>query len=84
MHRFPLVILLDDLQSPDTGSLEILEMLLISKQDYLPLMVIGCYRTNEVDSMHLLFPTMRELRATSQCGVRSPPPTHDRNYTLES
>jgi predicted ATPase len=63
----PLVILLDDLQWADYGSLELIEILMTNNQsDFPPLMIIGCYRSNEIDKSHLLTTTLRDTRSTSQ------------------
>src|ERR1700758_4355675 len=61
----PLVLFLDDLQWLDSATLDLLEDLL-SQQDVQPLMLIGAYRDNEVDSAH---PLMRRLEAIRQAGV---------------
>ena len=49
----PLVLVLDDLQWTDQASLELLESLVTDSQ-VTNLLVIGCYRSNEVDDTHLV------------------------------
>jgi predicted ATPase len=49
----PLVLVLDDLQWADPASLELLEVLITDKHNT-NLMVIGCYRSSEVDETHAL------------------------------
>ncbi|KAL3941297.1 MAG: hypothetical protein SGBAC_004320 [Bacillariaceae sp.] len=44
----PLVIILDDLQWADSASLDMLQHLVSDVQNPHPLMIIGCYRSNEV------------------------------------
>ncbi|CAJ1948449.1 unnamed protein product [Cylindrotheca closterium] len=50
----PLVIFLDDLQWADVSSLQVLEFLLSDTQNDNRLMIIGCYRSDEVDENSLL------------------------------
>mmetsp|Transcript_13096 Transcript_13096/g.31000 ORF Transcript_13096/g.31000 Transcript_13096/m.31000 type:complete len:1255 (+) Transcript_13096:109-3873(+) len=50
----PLVIVLDDLQWADMPSLEMIQHLITDIQNTNPLMIIGCYRSNEVDSYSVL------------------------------
>eukprot|EP00957_Ditylum_brightwellii_P212245 15367130-Ditylum_brightwellii.AAC.1 len=45
----PLVICLDDLQWADVSSLEIIELLASDVQNKSALMIIGCYRSNEME-----------------------------------
>jgi len=54
----PLVICLDDLQWADVSSLEIIELLASDVQNKSALMIIGCYRSNEVDGTHMLWEIM--------------------------
>ncbi len=49
----PLVIFLDDLQSSDASSLQLLEQV-IANESLASILMIGAYRTNEVDSEHIL------------------------------
>ncbi|MCA9700758.1 MAG: AAA family ATPase, partial [Myxococcales bacterium] len=58
----PLVLFLDDLQWADLASLELLEALL---QEQLPrLLLIGAYRSNEVDRGHPLTAMLQAVAAT--------------------
>lgn len=50
----PLVIVLDDLHWADLSSLEIIEYLISDTQNSSSLMIVGCYRSNEVDDGHIL------------------------------
>ena len=60
----PLVMVLDDLQWADLGSLELLEVL-ITDRDNPNLMIIGSYRSNEVGDGHPLAKTIRDLSSSS-------------------
>lgn len=62
-HFSPLVICLDDLQWADISSLEMIEILASDVQNKHTLMIIGCYRSNEVDAAHIL---SRSLDALSE------------------
>jgi predicted ATPase/GAF domain-containing protein len=57
----PLVIFLDDLQWADPASLKLLHMLLTDRESS-HLLVIGAYRDNEVDAMHLLSIALGDAR----------------------
>uniref|UniRef100_A0A7S2YPK4 Orc1-like AAA ATPase domain-containing protein n=1 Tax=Entomoneis paludosa TaxID=265537 RepID=A0A7S2YPK4_9STRA len=57
----PLVFCIDDLHWADTSSLEILE-LMVTDPKCAPIMVIGLYRSNEVDETHKFAKTMRDLQ----------------------
>jgi predicted ATPase len=57
----PLVIVLDDLQWADAGSLELMKVL-ITDRDNSKLMIIGLYRSNEVDDTHLMSKVLGDLR----------------------
>ena len=64
----PLVLFLDDLQWADTASLKLLQLLLDDSQsDSQPeaLLVIGAYRSNEVNDTHPLMRTLRTLEGMS-------------------
>jgi PAS domain S-box-containing protein len=61
----PLALFLDDLQWLDPATLDLLEDLL-TQPDVKHLMLIGCYRDNEVDSSH---PLIRKLEAIRQSGA---------------
>ena len=56
----PLVIFLDDLQWADAASLKLIEMFITVQTEYL--FLIGAYRDNEVDAVHLLTLTLDEIR----------------------
>ncbi|CAJ1927504.1 unnamed protein product [Cylindrotheca closterium] len=57
----PLVILIDDLQWADQASLDLIDCLITDTQNASLLMVIGCYRSNEVDEESSLSKTMKAL-----------------------
>ncbi|CAJ1969052.1 unnamed protein product [Cylindrotheca closterium] len=50
----PMVLFLDDLQWSDVSSLQVLDFLMTDAQNENPLMIIGCYRSDEVDENSLL------------------------------
>ncbi|KAL3942928.1 MAG: hypothetical protein SGBAC_002956 [Bacillariaceae sp.] len=58
----PMVILLDDLQWADVSSLQVLDFLMSDAQNENPLMIIGCYRSDEVDANSLLYNKIVALR----------------------
>ena len=60
----PLVVLLDDIQWSDAATLDLLEVL-VTDRDNSGLMVIGVYRSNEVNETHLLSRLVRELKHKS-------------------
>ncbi|WLB01243.1 AAA family ATPase [Bradyrhizobium elkanii] len=62
----PLALFLDDLQWLDAATLDLLDDLL-SRPDVRNLLLIGAYRSNEVDLVH---PLMRKLEAMRQAGAR--------------
>ncbi len=62
----PLALFLDDLQWLDGATLDLLEDVL-TQRDVQHVMVIGAYRSNEVNSAH---PLMRKLEAIRQAGAR--------------
>ncbi|CAE6759899.1 Serine/threonine-protein kinase PknD [Paraburkholderia aspalathi] len=62
----PLALFLDDLQWLDAATLDLLEDLL-TRQDLRHLMLIGAYRSNEVDATH---PLMRTLQAVRDAGAK--------------
>eukprot|EP00980_Cylindrotheca_fusiformis_P010936 scaffold2499_cov125-Cylindrotheca_fusiformis.AAC.27 len=57
----PMIIVLDDLQWADVSSLEVIDFLLSDTQNENAMMVIGCYRSNEVNAAHILTDKMNEL-----------------------
>ncbi|CAB3661156.1 Serine/threonine-protein kinase PknD [Paraburkholderia sediminicola] len=62
----PLALFLDDLQWLDAATLDLLEDLL-TRSDLRHLMLIGAYRSNEVDATH---PLMRTLQAVRNAGAK--------------
>ena len=56
----PLVLFLDDVHRADMGSLEILEEL-FKNEDIHDLMIIVCYRDNEVSSEHPLTLSLNKI-----------------------
>ncbi|KAL3924627.1 MAG: hypothetical protein SGILL_000928 [Bacillariaceae sp.] len=58
----PLVVFLDDLQWADVQSLELIETLVKDQNINGRMMVIGCYRSDEVDEKHSLSKTIRTLK----------------------
>eukprot|EP00957_Ditylum_brightwellii_P129918 9909811-Ditylum_brightwellii.AAC.1 len=60
-HFTPLVLCLDDLQWADVSSLNTIELLVSDVQNKCSLMIIGCYRSNEVDGNHILFASLGAL-----------------------
>lgn len=67
--HFRLVFVLDDLQWADVASLDLLEAILndsdSSKGTSGGLLLVGIYRSNEVDETHLLSLTLRNFRRLS-------------------
>ncbi|MBA2654806.1 MAG: EAL domain-containing protein [Gammaproteobacteria bacterium] len=57
----PIVIFLDDLQWADIASLKLIENVLSDKETHY-ILIIGAYRSNEVDSSHPLKVTLRTLK----------------------
>eukprot|EP00980_Cylindrotheca_fusiformis_P016430 scaffold4897_cov129-Cylindrotheca_fusiformis.AAC.7 len=57
----PIVLVLDDLQWADMASLEVMEFLISDLQNLNALMIVGCYRSNEVDDQSLLFKKVQSL-----------------------
>ncbi|HYG88371.1 MAG TPA: ATP-binding sensor histidine kinase [Azospirillum sp.] len=60
--RHPLVMFLDDLQWADNPSLGLLEMLSADKECR-HLLILGAYRSNEVDGAHPLSLTLEQMKA---------------------
>ncbi|CAJ1957582.1 unnamed protein product [Cylindrotheca closterium] len=58
----PLVLFLDDLQWADVSSLQVLEYLISDAHNDNPLMIIGSYRSEEVDENSMLHNKMAVLR----------------------
>jgi len=61
----PLVLLLDDLQWVDIASLDLLINLISDVQNLNPLMIIGCYRSNEVSEGSILGKGIQSLQEMS-------------------
>ncbi len=57
----PLVLVLDDLQWADASSLDLLDCLIADRQNP-KLMVIGMYRSNEVDETHIFYRFLEEQK----------------------
>jgi histidine kinase len=64
LHFVPLVFVLDDLQWADGASLDLLDVLVTDPKTS-KLMVVGIYRSNEVDSTHVFYRIIEEL--TMKC-----------------
>jgi predicted ATPase len=60
-HFSPLVLILDDLQWADLASLNLLELILTDSKSSKTL-IIGCYRSDEVDETHSFSKAVRDLR----------------------
>lgn len=58
----PLILFLDDLQWADVSSLQVLDFLISDTQNKNALMIIGCYRSEEVDDNSLLHNKMVALQ----------------------
>jgi predicted ATPase len=64
-HFAPLVVLLDDIQWADAATLDLLQVLIADHQNG-SLIMIGVYRSNEVDEVHLLSRIIRDLKRTAE------------------
>jgi predicted ATPase len=62
----PLVIVLDDLQWADSASLDLLDVLLTDATTNSKLMVVGIYRSNEVDETHIFHRIVEDLELKSK------------------
>ncbi|KAL7556639.1 hypothetical protein ACA910_014170 [Epithemia clementina (nom. ined.)] len=60
----PLVVVIDDLQWADAPSLELLEVIVTDRGNP-KLLIIGTYRSNEVDAMHIFNLSLQDLRVKS-------------------
>eukprot|EP00980_Cylindrotheca_fusiformis_P025745 scaffold14558_cov137-Cylindrotheca_fusiformis.AAC.10 len=58
----PIVLVLDDLQWADASSVDIIDFLISDLQNQNALMIVGCYRSNEVDDQSLLFKKIQALQ----------------------
>ena len=63
----PLVIVLDDLQWADLASLELLEVVITDRLNP-NLLMVGIYRSNEVDETHVFHRILQELQDKSEEG----------------
>lgn len=61
-----IVIILDDLQCADVSSLDLLDYLISDKNSPHPLMIIGLFRSNEVDENTILYNRIQTLRHKRQ------------------
>eukprot|EP00980_Cylindrotheca_fusiformis_P025743 scaffold14558_cov137-Cylindrotheca_fusiformis.AAC.8 len=57
----PIVLVLDDLQWADLPSLEVMDFLISDVQNPNALIIVGCYRSNEVDDQSLLVKKIQNL-----------------------
>ena len=64
----PFILFIDDLQWADAPSLEILEALMADEANS-NLIVIGAYRSNEVDETHVLYRIIEDLDKSSSSGI---------------
>jgi predicted ATPase len=62
----PLVFVLDDLQWADGASIDLLEALLSDATGTSKLLVVGIYRSNEVDETHIFHQTIKDLKEKSK------------------
>lgn len=58
-----MVMILDDLQWSDMGSLDVIEYLISDVENHNPLMIVGSYRSNEVDEESVLHKRIQSLLA---------------------
>ena len=65
----PIVVMLDDLQWSDSSSIEFLKTLVTDQHQLFGLLIIGCYRSNAVDNMHILSKTIRALQNEKERGI---------------
>eukprot|EP00567_Pseudictyota_dubia_P000302 CAMPEP_0197467456 /NCGR_PEP_ID=MMETSP1175-20131217/65574_1 /TAXON_ID=1003142 /ORGANISM="Triceratium dubium, Strain CCMP147" /LENGTH=936 /DNA_ID=CAMNT_0043003525 /DNA_START=295 /DNA_END=3101 /DNA_ORIENTATION=- len=61
----PLVVVLDDVHNSDVASMEVLDVLITDRENP-NLMIIGVYRSNEVEDTHLLVKTLRDLQTKKE------------------
>ena len=65
----PIVMVLDDIQWADISSLDALDYLISDVQNPHPLMIIGCYRSNEVDENSILYNRIQTFHGKSEKGT---------------
>jgi len=63
-HFIPFIFVLDDLHWADAPSLELMENILMDRSNS-NLLLIGIYRSNEVNERHILTQTINEVRSRS-------------------
>ncbi|HEY4066070.1 MAG TPA: AAA family ATPase, partial [Burkholderiaceae bacterium] len=59
----PLLLFIDNLQWADAGSLELFEAVALN-ESRAPILLVGTYRSNEVDAAHPLAPVLARIRAS--------------------
>ena len=59
----PLVLVMDDIQWADSESLDLLEVLLSDPQSPSSLMLVCCYRSNEMNETHIATKWIRDIEA---------------------
>lgn len=79
----PLVIILDDLQWADRSSLDLMEALLTDYQNS-NLILVGVYRSNELDNLHPLRQTLAAFETRSRQGEIAVKHIEVTDLTLES
>eukprot|EP00980_Cylindrotheca_fusiformis_P027450 scaffold20461_cov117-Cylindrotheca_fusiformis.AAC.13 len=62
----PIVLVLDDLQWADSSSLEVVDFLISDLQNPKALMIVVCYRSNEVDEHSQLFKMIQTLQVKQE------------------
>ena len=82
-----LTLFIDDLQWADSGSLALLQLLVT--QDVAPVLLLGAYRSNEVDHSHGLMKLVTHIRThypSRLCEVQLSPlqPTHIQSLLVDS
>ncbi|CAJ1961239.1 unnamed protein product [Cylindrotheca closterium] len=80
----PIVMVLDDLQWADISSLDILDYLVSDVQNPNPLMIIGCFRSNEVDENSILYNRIQTLHGKSTKGAFQVTEIELQSCTLDS
>eukprot|EP00980_Cylindrotheca_fusiformis_P027454 scaffold20461_cov117-Cylindrotheca_fusiformis.AAC.17 len=67
----PIVLVVDDLQWADSSSLDMIDYLISDGQNANALMIVGCYRSNEVDEHSHLFKKIQTLQMKqTRCNFR--------------
>ncbi|CAJ1939498.1 unnamed protein product [Cylindrotheca closterium] len=83
-HCTALLLVLNDLQWADEASLDIVDHLISDVQNQNALMVVGCYRSDEVDDTHALSRKIRALRGKSESQKMEMTDIHLGAFSLES